>query len=68
MEGTFSTDGGRGVRDGFGMIQGHYIQAHFLWCDSVPDRPRPVLVYGPEVGDPCYDCKAYVTTDFYFYF
>ena len=43
--------GGGGV--GFGMIQANYIQAHLLLCSQVPNRPGPVLVHGPEVGDTC---------------
>ena len=38
---------------GFGFIQVHYFQAHRLLCRLVPNRPRLVLVCGPEVGDPC---------------
>ena len=37
----------------FGRIQAHYIQAHLLLGGLVPNRPGPVLVHGPEVGDPC---------------
>ena len=34
------------------MTQAHYIQAHLLLCGLVPNRPRPVLVHGLEVGTP----------------
>ena len=49
---------GLGWGDGLGMIQAHFIQAHLLLCDPVPNRPGLVLVYGlvlvcgPEAGDP----------------
>lgn len=52
IENNFSRDGSRGV-DGFRMIQTHYSQAHLLLCNQVANRPEPVLVCGPEVGDPC---------------
>ena len=48
MEDNFSL--GQGV--GFKMIQGHYVRAHLLLCGLVPNRPGPVPVHGPEVGDP----------------
>ena len=47
----FPRTGVRGVD--LGMIQAHSIQAHLLLCGPVPNRPGPVLVLGPEVGDPC---------------
>ena len=50
LEENFSTDSG--WRDGFQIIQTHYIQAHLLLCGPVPNRPRQVPVYDPEVGDP----------------
>ena len=43
---------GRGMGDGFRMIQAHYIQAHLLLCGPVLNRPRMVLICGPQVGDP----------------
>ena len=45
MEDNVSTDGG-GAGDGYGlgMIQAHYIQAHLLLCDWLPNRPGPVMV------------------------
>ena len=51
VEDNFST-GQRGG-DCFRMIQVHYTQAHLLLGGLVPNRPGPVLVHGPEVGDPC---------------
>lgn len=56
VEDYFSTDQEWG--DGFGMVQGHYIQAQLLRCGRVPHRPGPVLVRGLEIGDPRYKgCK-----------
>ena len=51
MEGKFPRTGDRGG-GGFGMIQVHYIQAHFLPGGPFPDRLGPVPVHGLEVGDP----------------
>ena len=49
MEDNFSMDlggGGAGMvrdgRNGFGMIQAHYVQAHFLLRNTIPNRPRRV--------------------------
>ena len=56
MEGSFSMDRG-GWGDGLGMIQVHYIQAHLLLCSPVPNRPRPLLVHGLEIGYPCFNFK-----------
>ena len=53
MEDNFSTDLGLGVggRDGFRMIQVHYIHVHLPLCSPVPNRPGLVPVHGLEVGD-----------------
>ena len=51
MAGGGAREGGCG-EGGLGMIQLHYIQAQLLWGELVPNRPGPVLVCGPEVGNP----------------
>ena len=53
MEDNFPTE----VGYGFGMSQAHYIQAHHLLCGPVPNRPGPVPVQGPEVGNLCCNQK-----------
>ena len=37
------------------MIQARYMQAHLLLCGPVPNRPGPVPVHAPEVGDLCFN-------------
>ena len=51
MEDKLSMDQGGGR--GFKMIQEQCIQTHLLLCGPVPNRPRSVPVFGPEVEDPC---------------
>ena len=46
---------GPGCREwGFRMTQVHYIQAHLQLCGLGPNRPGPVPVHCPDVGDPCF--------------
>ena len=43
---------GGGGAGGCRMTRVHHIQAHLLLCRPVSNRPGPVLVRGPDVGDP----------------
>lgn len=50
VEDDFSTDGVR-RGDGLGMVQMHYMQAHLLLCDPMPNRPSLVPAGSLDVGD-----------------
>ena len=41
-----------GSRNGFGMIQAHYIQPYLMLCSLVPNRFRLVQVHGRRLGIP----------------